>query len=330
MNFLSDKTKIIRLLFAIAIVVLLANIILDKLYPTTSVENIALNIEEIETRFRVATTNLGMNEEWMTKKKGSVDPVILQVKVPRDLPVSLILQEMNNVFNPGEVSFHSVEKTIGGKTTFNISSGDEIKLVAEFIYDNKIRRKTVRVGFLITGLSENEETDSLLLNYPESFASVLIPSKATYEFVKKTGKFNKEYIVYLNDGINDLDFKLSDKYSNLRLRNSIRSIVGAFSKAFFFLVDDKSDLYSSSIFPFVKEEIEKRKIRMVEYSVFKEIKSSAEKDLSAQFREEMEKLSGGEDALFIISASDFLSLRNEITEYRKRGYKFTNPSALSF
>jgi hypothetical protein len=330
MSFLSDKNKIIHVLFIFAVLFLAANLLFDKLHGKKPAENTELSIEEINIRFNNALSNLGMSEDWIKKKKEDEDHTVLQVQVPNDLPVALILQEMNNVFKPDETEFHSIEKTIGGKTILNISSGNEIKLTAEFSYNKKIRRKTVRIGFLVTGLGVKEETDSLLLNYPESFAALLIPSRSSAEFVKKTARYNKEYIVYLNDEITELGFKLSDSYSERRLKNSIRSIVGSFSKAIFFLVDDNSNLYSSSIFPFIKDEIEKRKIRLVEQSRFKWLTNTPEENLASNFSLKLESIAGGEDELFIISSSDLVSLQNETASYRKRGYKFTNPSALSF
>lgn len=330
MSFLSDENKIVQLLFILALLFLAANLVFDKLYNTKPAENTELSFDEINTRFNNALSNLGMSEDWIKKKKGNDNTVILQVQVPKDLPVTLILQELNNVFKPGEAIIHSIEKTFDRKTVLNISSGDEVKLSAEFTYNNKIRRKSVRVGFLVTGLGKGEKTDSLLLIYPEAFAAILIPSKSSAEFVKKISKYNKEYIVYLNDEITELDFKLSDSYSNLRLKNSIRLIVGSFSKAIFFLVDDNSNLFSSSIFPFIKEEIEKRKIRLVEQSSFNNITNSPEEDLAENFRLKMEAMASGEDGLFIISSSDLISLQYELASFRKRGYKFTNPSALSF
>ncbi len=327
----SDQKKIINILFIAAVGILVVNLVLDKFFlDKNKGSDSELITTEIDSTFRSALFNLGIHEDWIKKQKGEKDPINLIVRIPNDLPIVLVLQEMNNVFDTNEVKINSVEKKIGGSMTLNFISSGKEKLKASLIYNNKIKRKTARVGFILNRIDNDNETDSLLLQYPEQFAFMLIPSENSAEFVKKILKNGKEYIIYLNDQIDELKFKLSDDYSALRLKNSIREIVGTFPQAVFFLIDDKSSLFNSKVYPMLKEEFEKRKIRLIEESNFKNLSSTEKKNSFEIFNNALDNLSSGEDKVYIISAEDFLSLNPEIIKYRKLGYRFTNPSALLF
>lgn len=325
-----DRKKIINILFITTVVILVINLLLDKFFLDGSNNgNTELTTEKIDSTFRSALFNLGISEDWV-KVKGIEDPVNLEVRIPKDLPVVLVLQEMNNVFDTNEVKINSYEKKPGGNTILNFISNKNVKLKASLVYNDKSKRKTVRVGFIIKDINLNSETDSLLFQYPEQFAFLLTPSEKSAEFVKEILKNGKEYIIYLNDEIDELKFKLSDNYSTNRLKNSVREIVGAFPQAVFFLIDDKSTLYNSNVFPLLKEELGKRKIRLVEEKDLPNLESSEKENILEIFNFALESLNSGEDKIYIIPVENFLSLNPEIIKFRKLGYRFTNPSALLF
>jgi hypothetical protein len=328
MNKSFDKKKIVNILFGVTVFILAANLVVGKLIKKENQNKSEENSEVIESQFKDALFNLGIKEDWITKQKGNDEPLKFSVKVPKDLPIVLILQEMNYVFNNRSVEIKSSENKIGGKNLLDFISGDETKIEVVFNYDSKVERKSVRVGFLVNRFSVDTETDSLLLDFPENFAIVLVPSKSSAEFVKKIIQNRKEYVIYLDDNIDELEYKLKSNYSISRLKSAIRTIVGAFPQSVFFLIDNKSDLYNSPAYRLIKEEMVKRKIRLLDKNSFNELAEANGKNINNVFDASLNKLQGGEDKIFIVSAEDFLSLKPEIIKYRKLGYRFSNPSAL--
>ncbi|HSP87984.1 MAG TPA: hypothetical protein VLN45_07605 [Ignavibacteriaceae bacterium] len=325
-----DQKKIITILFISAVSILFINFLLDKFFlKNHNDENIEISSAEIDSTFRTALSNVGISNDWIKKQKG-VEPLNFTVKIPNDLPIVVVLQELNNVFDTNLVKIIAVEKKISGSTIINFVSGGNEKLKASLIYNSNVKRKTVRIGFIVNRNEIDTEADSLLLQYPEQFAFILIPSENSAAFVKKILANGKEYIIYLNDQIDELKFKLSDDYSLLRLRNSVREIVGTFPNAVFFLIDDKSSLYNSTVYPLLKEELEKRKIKLLSESSFKNLSSTENENSVELFNNSLKNLNSGEDKVYLISDEDFISINPEIIAYRKLGYRFTNPSALLF
>lgn len=322
-----NQKKLINIFFIVAVILLIINLITEKFLP----ENYSfipreLTSAEIDSSFKSALFNLGIQKEWI-KDQSKNEELKFAVSIPKGFPVIILLSEMNDVFDTNLVKIYSVEKKIGGNTTVSIESGGEQMLKAEFVYSDKIKRKNIRVGFLLRS-SGVDNSDSLLLEYPEQFAFLLVPSKSSAEFAKKVINSGKEYILHLNDEITDLDFKLSDKYSETRLKSSIREIVGTYPNAVFFLIDNKSSLYDSNVFPLLKVELQKRKIRLIEQDNFVDLSSVEKGGFIFNFNDSLNTLNEGEDKIYIISSVDFYSLNPEVIKYRKLGYRFTNPSAL--
>jgi hypothetical protein len=320
-----NKRKIIYILFIAALLLLAANLIFNKLFLPDKTETLSgLTSPEIDSVFRTALFNVGIHEEWIKQKNENKE--YFSVRIPGDLPMVLVLREMNELFDTSRVKIKSVEKKIGGATIINIISGGDEKLSAELIYNNKIKRKSVRVGFIIKHGAGSSESDLRLLEYPEQFALALIPSNSSAEFVKQVLNSGKEYVVYINDDITELKFKLSENYSPARLKNSIRAIVGTFPGALFFMIDNNSSLYYSDVYPLLKDELEKRKIKLIEEDTFRNLSAQPGENLTGTFNEALANLKGGEDQIFILSAGNFLQLGYEIVRYRKIGYRFINPS----
>ena len=333
MRYISDKKTLVQILFGIAILVLIANLLADKFfkknYPTFEEGKEEISTIEIQKRFIASLHNLGINDSWIDtirSNKSSSLEYSYRVFVPKDLPIAVVVNEIDNSFTPEETMVTSEEKVMGGKTLLKIISGNKIKLVSELIYSDKIERAAGRAGFLLR-LSGND-IDSMLLQSPESFALLLIPSKSSAKLVEDVINSRKEYIIYLNDDISELDYKMDEDYSRARLKNSIRGIIGAFSRAVFVLVDDKSNLYSSNVFPFIEGEFLKRKIKLIKESALTNIGSGI--DINSRFRNILKGTSGNKPLLIIITTEDFTAIQQEIISYRKIGYKFVNPSEIVF
>ncbi len=283
------KKKTAYVLFTAAVVLLTANLFMDKLLPiSTNVDQeIVLSGITINELFLKAVNNFGLEKSWVVERKILSKPDSLfssyKIRLPRDLPIPVVISEVKSVFSNDSVEIKSLELKTGGETKLEIYSGGVLKLSSNFNYDKSLFRKRGSVGFIVENISLDNEDDSLLFEVPEIFAALLIPSidnKSNVEFI---GKKNKQFAVLLNDEIDDLEFKLNENYSNNRIKNSVKSIVGSFPKAIFFVIDDESELYSSKVFSLIAAEIEKRKIKILRKSDFYKLQYDEHNDLLSSF-----------------------------------------------
>lgn len=327
---LLKKTAIV--LFAIVIVLLVGEVIITKitLSDERPKDKQQLNGIEIDKVFNTAIKNYGIYNEWISKKKlknfsGDSLFVTYSIKIPKNLPVHLLILELQNLFWNDEVNVISEEIKSLNKTLIKIISGGQLKLGAEILYDDKIKREYGSVAFLVFGnFLENDVKLVELLKIPELYYLVLTPSSNSKKNLLLLSKAGKRFSLLLDDSINELDYKLAENYSEDRLKRSIREIVGTFHNAMFFIIDDRSDLYESSKYDFIKNEILKRKIVIAQKSHFNSLNSN-NINVEDKFHDFIKSLNKKDEKILLVNADEFLSLTGIIPAYRKVGYKFIYP-----
>ncbi len=167
----------------------------------------------------------------------------------------------------------------------------------------------------------------MLLEIPEPFSPLLIPSTENLSICKFILDKQKTYSLLLNDNIPELKYKLKVGYSKKRLKGSLLSIINDFSSATYFFIDDRSDLFNSSVFSYLKDELVKRKIKIVKLSYLEKLDFSETDLLISSFDTFMKKTTEGERTTFLINGADkFRNLLPEIKRFRKVGYKIVHPS----
>jgi hypothetical protein len=333
MKFSFNRKELIIFLFSLIIFLLILNIALTKIFKHSGnqIEKIELSSGEIKDRFISGIFNFGIKNDWITENKkdvmiGDSLKFSFKVKVPKDLPIALLLNEISNSFQPGEIMFVSKELKANGTTNMFLSSGGFDKLRAEFVYDHEIRRTSRSFGFLVYGLTTLDTImQDQLIKVPELFSAVLIPSKESLDISKKLKTNDKNYVILLNNDIKDLDYKLVSSYSTERLKLSIRSILGDFSNTSAYLYNDNSGFTAESKYAFIKKEFEKRKVKFIDVNKF-DLIDEGETPLDKSFELIVNKANENKTDLIYISADNYLKLKPLILKYRKVGFNFINPS----
>ena len=336
----SIKRTSVQILLGIVIALLLANIIYKKyIMIKMPAEKAEVSSKLIKEKFLSSVNSFGLKKEWVvqTKYRGKKrtqkkqDSVIYSYKisVPQDLPIPVILNEINSELKNENVKVISKEEKINGKSLLSIYSKNNLKLTASFTYIDEMRRKAGYVGIIVSGLENlNKDEIAKVLNFPELFGYYVVPSKESEEFVKKHLKSKKEYIVTLNDNIGELKYRLEENYSEPRLKGSIRSIIGSFPKASFILIDDNSNLYKSSVFNFIANEFEKRKIKLIKKSSLLDITDESKNQMQSNFSNLVKSSNENWGKVIIVPADNFSLIEEEIIKLRKIGYRFINPSQI--
>jgi hypothetical protein len=325
-KFFSYKRKIISILFFTAVVLILLNIAADKIFLGSLKELKELSGQEIDKKFRTAVFNFGLERDWVKKSPARNNGTFYssyKIDLPADLPVTLILKEINRLFKEGNVNIYSEEEKINGKTSVKISSGDEIKLKAQFRYKSALKRNAGEISFLLLDiLTLNEKEDSVLLSSPESFYIVLIPSKSAAEEAGKISRYGKKYALLLNDEIPELKYNFKEGYSEGRLKASVREIIADFPDLKFFIIDDNSALYSSRVFSFVEKEFIRRNLHFYKKSGLESLQESGAEDIVSRFK----KIGASREKRNILtSIHDYILLGPEIVKYKKIGCRFIPP-----
>ncbi len=285
---------------------------------------------EIDRSFHSALKNYGFSDNWISKRKiknisGDSLFAAYSVKVPKDVPIQLLILELKNIFWDDDVLVEAEEITAGKKSLVKLSSENKLKLAAEFAYDESVIRQFGTVAFLVNDLPlQDEEILNSFLKTPELFYTVLTPKEESKKRLSQISKAGKRFTLMLDDNITELNYKLSDSYSDDKIKKSIKEIAGTFYNAAFFIIDDKSDLFESKKYSLIHSELLKRGITLVKLSKFETL-SSSKINIADKFQDFMLTVKKNDEKILLVSANDFLIISTIIPSYRKTGYKFIYP-----
>lgn len=327
--------NITTVLLIVVITLLFINIIINKLINTDEPPQ---NREEIsgimiDSLFRSALYNYGIQKDWIKKKnirKVSGDSLYAtyNIIVPKDVPIHLLQLEVQDLLLDYNAEIKSEEKSKEKKVLLLINSDSQLKLAAEFSYNNEIRREYGAISFLVNDITPDDiEKYNELLRTPELFYAVLIPESKSKSLLNDLNKFERRFAILLDDNIIEFDYKLSPSISEERTLLSLKNIISSFYSAAFFIVDVNSDLFESKNYTLIKEALKKRNIKIVESDRFDWLKINSLNPESS-FGDFIKRVSKVDEKVILITAEDFLLISKLIPEYRKIGYRFIQPGEL--
>lgn len=325
------QKKVVAILFLIAVILLAAIIVIGKVYKVDSTSSTSNNLTgfEIDSLFKVSISNFGLDSSSLKKakiKNISGDSIFAKysLDLPSDIPSPIFLQELNNIFEDYNIQYDAFESKIRGKSTLLISSEDYMKLAVEININKTIVRKKPSLAFLIELNDPQQKSLEQISNFSEPFSVLLTPSEIAKNFLPSLQKINRNYAILIGDDQNDLNYKISSSYSEKRLKSSISTIVGTFSKATFFVIDDNSNLYKSKIFSFVKKEFDKRKLHFVNKSSLISFYGSIT-GTNNEFKEMALGLDSEAKLVYVMKPETFEDILTTIKELRKIGFHYVHP-----
>ncbi len=323
-----QRKKIVNYLFAAAIILLVVNTIIEyKERPPKKKAVNELSVSQIENVFFKVLDEYGIEPDWISKKKykaSEYDSVKVEyfVKLPADLPVPLIIKDINNVIEKDITSLVAEEKKFYGTTEIRIYTNEALKLKATLIPDKENIRKGNKLAFIISDAFDLSDKDfkNFLSNYLP-IAAEIIPDKNNTAQADTINKYSKEFAVLLNNDISDNDMKLRPDYTKPLLYGSIRNIVTAFGSDHIYIVDDKADILRSHIYKYIKAVFSDMRVRLHQQSEFVSLDTTDPAQLYADFSKVCSDTSGSNQKLFILPYENFVKLIDTIEKYKKKGNK---------
>lgn len=325
-----NKQKIIRILFALAIVLLIFNILIEKIYNTTNTnKQKKISSEEINNLFITSIKNFSINDSLIHKTKKTSKKIKAkynyQIIVPSDLPIPVLLQDIYNIFSDYPVKIVSNEIEINNKSVLKIFS-DKEEIYCEFSVDKNIVRNKGSIAFIIYNPeSLSNENISELLNSPEILTFAIRPSYDNEELIRKIKSYSlKDVMLLLDDNITEPDFELNSSFTKNKLRYNLSLIFKIFPSINSFLIDTESDLYNSQNYSFIKNELIKRKINLYNTNEFNFLNTNNKNNFfTSSINLPKEKVK-----VYFLNGELFLSLNDKIIQLRNAGIKIVRLSTI--
>ena len=325
------RKKILIYLFGLAVLLLALNLLFKNKIVFSATDEKGINVEEITQRFRNILPGFGI-EDKLVKKTLSKDKVSgisipsFRVQVPKDLTIPEILKDIFNEFRKDSLKIESVEKVKSGKTLLTIRNGKDAVLISEFDYSKNISRDKRYFALLITDLDFENVNDSVLIESSASINFLIRPNSKYKDLISYIKSYKKEFSLFIDDETEEQKYKLASGYSEQRIINVLKTLVKDFSKASFFVIDDKSELYNSSDFKILSEALSKRQIKLFRLSDFITLDES--ESWLEEFDKCMEQVSSNKSSIFLISKDSYSQIKPNLSNYYKEGYRIINSSLL--
>lgn len=330
---MSFKKTFTKYLFGFTIFLLIINIVIEFVArPGKSGKGGSSNIRELTTRqidsiFVDVLDQYGIESRWISTKPIKVkdeDSIKKQftVYLPADLPIPLIIRDVNKVIENDITGFVSEEKKIFGTTEIRIYTNELLKLKATLISDPQTIRERNNLTFIISDAAGLKTSDfNQFLSLPFSLCITVVPSDESVTLADTLKKYSKEYILVLNNQMTEKKYKLEDRDQKTLLRNSIDNIIKNFEEAKLITVDETGKLYNSVIYNFIRDEFKKRKKELVPLSQFISLSANNDNELISKFKFHGMDGSSGNQKTFLISYENFLKIRPELELFKKKGHR---------
>ncbi len=323
------KKKITNYLLIIASLLLVLNAAID--FFNKGKRNVNSELEfscrQLDSIFYDVLKDFGVEQKWIKSKnikiaeEDSIKKKFI-VKLPIDLPIPLIIKDFHKKIENDITSFVAEEKEIFGITEIRIYSNEYLKLLVELLPDKEIVRDRNELCFIISNVFELNENDyKSFLSVPYSLTATVIPDESVVQKVIELSNYSKKYIVLINDEIVDSQFKLKPDSHKYILKNSVKNIVLVFNEAKLFIIDESSELFKSTTFNFIRDEFEKRGIKLIHLSEFIQLINDDEIELRSKFKFYAEDKGSINQKIFYMPFENFIKIKNEFDKMRKKGNK---------
>jgi hypothetical protein len=322
------KRKTINYLVACAVILLIINTAIDNKEkpPKEKIVN-ELSVLQIEKVFFKVLDDYGIESNWITHKKyktSDFDSAKVEyfVKLPQDLPVPLIIKEINQVIEKDITGFVSDEKKMYGTTEIRIYTNEVLKLKATLIPDKANIRNRSDLSFIVSDACELGEKDfKQFLSTYFPVAALIIPDKDNFAAMDSLKSYTKEYSVLISDDIDDKEMKLNPEYSKTLLHGSILNIVNKFESNRAYIIDDNSKIFNSTRYRYVKNDFRDQGAVLHPRSELINMDISEDTELISKFKTQCSDTLGTKQKIFLIPYDNFLKLADLIEKYKKRGNK---------
>jgi hypothetical protein len=325
------RRKFLIYLFGLAVILLALNLLFKNKIDFSSTSDKEISAEDISNRFINILNNFGI-EEKLIKKTISKDNISglnitkFIIQVPKDLSIPEILLDVFNEFRKDSLKIESVEKIKGSKSILKIINGDEVVLLSEFDYSKNISREKKYFSLIISDFELENENDSALIESSSSVNFLIRPNSKYKDLINYIKSYKKEFSLIIDDDTEEQKYKLAAGYSEQRIINVLKTLVKDYSKASFFIIDDRSELFSSSNYKILNTALSKRQIKLFKLSGFITLDESD--SWLDELNNKMERVSNNESSIFLVHKDSYMQLRSKLSDYYKKGYRIVNSSLL--
>ena len=325
------RSKLLLLLFVLAIILLASNILLKREAQFSSLDDQHFDVEDIDQRFLniLYDFSIGDNLIKETKAKDNFSGRVIsliKVQVPEDLTIPEILQDIYQTFRKDSLKLHCEEIVKDGKSVLTIKKGSSAILKAEFNYAKNVLRNKGTLAFIVKDIDLENSADNEFIQSSAKFNLLLRPESKLTSYLNQIVENGKQFSILIDDDLNEQKYRLAASFSEKRVTTVAQTLIKDFAGAACFIIDDKSDFYESKNRIILERELNKRNLKVFKYSDF--ITLNEDKNIIQNFNDVLENLNNYKEKIILVDKAAYQTLMPEIQKIKKKGFRIVDSSLL--
>lgn len=269
-------------------------------------------------------------QKYLTRGKTRKDGIIKAYKigVPADLPLIIFLQYLFSSLSHFNIpiSGTEVKPDLESRILLKTEHGEVLVTVSRL---ENITREAGAVSIILSGYPElSPSMAEEILNQGDVFTLLLTPNRKNSILLSAIKESGKDYLIQLDEDSEDIEYKIGKDYSKRRLQLVIHDIIRIFPSDSVYTIDHEGVLFNSTVFPFVRDEFEKRGAGLLSTNRMSKVSGNDSTEVTASFRSLIQDLKPKNKMIILMHARDYLFLSNEIKILKRKGVKFLPVSKL--
>lgn len=328
MNKNFNKYKIIQSLFAVAVVLLIANLLVGRFITEIDsdpvvVFNKKINNTKIDSLFLASLKSYNIKHSWIhklskQKTRNNSTEFIYKVDVPNDLPNILLLNEIYKNFSETKLIISSKELKVGGTSLLKISNGNNLILTSEFNYSNDISHVAGYLNLLVIMPDDLDfEKRNDLLNSSKNITFLFSPSTKNIYLARIVLENEKSYALIIDNNIDELKFEIKNSFNQSRINQGVSAIIKSFPRTkFLLMVESFSPNYK------IVAAFKKLKVKILYQKNLINFTQEYKGEMKKLFKSYVTSRSANDTLNTILSVDNYLKIILDLKKYGKLGYKF--------
>jgi len=315
-----NSLKLFKILISILVIILALKFFIDYFFPNPKelIQKEEIDSVEIESILLSSLNNFDISDK-MIQRESHNEIINYKVKVYSDLPIELILLELERNFYYKNVEIKTKEVISNQKSVCNIYSNEQLKLEVEFLIDKSITRNKSLITFLIKINSANQLSNEIIES-SEPISFLIIPDRSLQQNVISLKKSNKKYFILISNEIKDLVYKLNNNNSEKQIINTILRILKDFDHSSGIYIYSDGNWLNQRTIEIISRQIKKEKKTLFYTKEFIDL-SESDDDISSQILEDLSRKSNQQKNIYILNAEQYLNLYKLFPSFRKSGYR---------
>ena len=323
------KKKIIYILISLASLLLVINILIET-FASSAEKPVKqeLSKKQIERLFISSLLDNGISNKWISAKtiSGKTFDSLTQVyyvNIPSDLRVVKLIGDISDKLDKKPVQIEAEEITNHSNSTLKLYSNGILKLQAYLTSTKEVYRESAEITFLIECIDcSYSELPHLLNSVTIPYTLLFSPTKDLKNSLDDIKNSIPSFAILIDDNMDDDQYELETDASKSKLSRNLINLISDFGRETKYIIDDKSAIYNSIVFPFIRDELSERKIKTSKLSDFTDLRDKPSDQIRSIFKFHCENGRGKQLRTLVVTLDEFFLLQPDIAKFERLGDKF--------